>query len=201
MTITKHSYLEKLFTNYGTDKGIWGYTPAYEKHLFKVRHDVAAVLEIGICGFRDIPNNVVGASLFAWRDYFPGAEICGIDNDARFIFNDQHRIHTALANAYHPVSLNHAVNNLLQKTGDMKFDFICDDAVHDPMPQMQLVRQLWPLLCRNGKYAIEEACPYKVPNGDLFEAMIKPLMLEHEDMVAEEFTTPKEERLIILTKL
>jgi hypothetical protein len=193
--------LDALFSMYGTDKGIWGYTPAYEKHLYKVRHDVAAVLEIGICGFRDIPNNVVGASLFAWRAYFPGAEICGIDNDHRFIFNDHHRIHTALADAYDPDQLRAAIEVLFARSGDHKFDFICDDAVHDPIPQMALVRNLWPYLCRNGKYAIEEACPYKVPNGDLFEAMVKPLMLAHEDMVAEVFTTHKDECLIILTKL
>lgn len=193
--------LEALFSMYGTDKGIWGYTKAYEKHLYKVRHDVAAVLEIGICGFRDIPNNVVGASLFAWRDYFPGAEICGIDNDPRFIFNDQYRIHTALADAYNPTELQLSLAALMQRADDHKFDFICDDAVHDPVPQMALCRQLWPLLARNGKYAIEEACPYKVPDGDLFTAMIKPLMLEFPDMVAEEFTTHKDERLIIFTKL
>lgn len=193
--------LEALFSMYGTDKGTWGYTKAYEKHLYEKRHDVASVLEIGICGFRDIPNNVVGASLFAWRDYFPGAEICGIDNDSRFIFNDQQRIHTQLADAYDPAQLEFAVCDLLKRTHDHLFDFICDDAVHDPAPQMQLVRQLWPVLCRNGKYAIEEACPYKVPDNDLFEHMIKPLMTEHPDMVAEEFTTHKDERLIILTKL
>jgi hypothetical protein len=193
--------LEALFSMYGTDKGIWGYTPAYEKHLYERRRDVAAVLEIGICGFRDIPNNVVGASLFAWRDYFPGAEICGIDNDARFVFNDQHRIHTEWADAYNPTELHEAVTKLLARSGDHKFDFICDDAVHDPVPQMALCDQLWPILCRNGKYAIEEACPYKVPDGDLFEAMVKPLMLKHEDMVAEVFTTHKDECLIILTKL
>lgn len=196
--------IDDLFIKYGTDKGGpwgWGYSGAYEKHLREHRHKVAAVLEIGICGFRDIPGNVVGASLFAWRDYFPGAEICGIDNDPRFIFNDQHRIHTALADAYNPTELQLAVAALMQRADDYKFDFICDDAVHDPVPQMQLVRQLWPRLARNGKYAIEDVCPVKVPDGDLFEAMIKPLMLSHDDMVAEEFTTPKDERLIILTKL
>src|SRR4051812_41268816 len=68
------SLLESLFTKYGTDKGIWGYTGAYEKYLEARRFTVRRVLEIGICGHRDIPNNVVGASLFAWRDYFPNAE-------------------------------------------------------------------------------------------------------------------------------
>ena len=69
------SQLEALFTKYGTDKGIWGYTPVYEQYLEHKRLGTGTVLEIGICGFRDIPNNVVGASLRAWRDYFPGAQV------------------------------------------------------------------------------------------------------------------------------
>jgi len=194
------SYLDSLFTRFGTDKGIWGYTPAYNKHLADRRHDVANVLEIGICGFRDIPNNVVGASLFAWREFFPGAHINGFDNDDRFIFNDQERIHTFQCDAYAAPELFEAVDGALTASGDHLFDFICDDAVHDPIPQMFLVRQLWPFLCRNGVYAIEEACPYKVPHHDLGEHVIRPLMREFEDMKAVEYQTHKDERLIILTK-
>lgn len=188
------SQLEALFTQYGTDKGIWGYTPAYEKHLDRDR--VKSVLEVGICGFRDIPNNVVGASLFAWRDYFPEAEVYGVDNDARFIFNDQPRIHTALCDAYDAVQLG----PVLLKWGK-KFDFICDDAVHDPSNQMRLVCSLWPMLAPGGVYAIEEACPYKVPNGDLFAYVIAPLMTVFDDMRAVEYQTHKDERLLILEKL
>ena len=192
--------LETLFTKYGTDKGIWGYTPAYEKHLEDRRHDVKNVLEIGICGFRDIPNNVVGASLFAWRDYFPNAKINGFDNDGRFIFNYQDRINTFLCDAYAPQELNAAVDAALAKSEDSLFDFICDDAVHDPLNQMFLVRQLWPHLRRRGVYAIEEACDYKVPNNDLGTHVIRPLMEEFNDMTAVEYQTHKDERLIILTK-
>ncbi len=192
------SQLEELFTRFGTDKGTWGYTPAYEHHLEARRPLVRAVLEIGICGFRDIPNNVVGASLFAWKDYFPTAEIYGLDNDGRFIFNDQERIHTAQCDAYDRDALHAAIASMNPTVG---FDFICDDAVHDPIPQMFLVRHLWPFLSKGGVYAIEEACPYKVPNGDLFEHMIAPLMREHEDMVgAVEYRTHKDERLVVLTK-
>lgn len=194
------SLLESLFTKYGTDKGIWGYTPAYEKHLESRRNDVANVLEIGICGYRDIPNNVVGASLFAWRDYFPGAEINGFDNDARFVFNDCHRIHTVHCDAYDRTQLRAAVDAAMAASQDTKFDFICDDAVHDPLNQMLLVRELWPHLCSKGVYAIEEACPYKVPDHDLFTYLIKPLMLEFEDMTADEYQTHKDERLVVLTK-
>jgi hypothetical protein len=192
--------IDDLFTKYGTDKGIWGYGPAYMQHLHDVRMKVVNVLEIGICGYRDIPNNVVGASLFAWRDFFPHAEINGFDNDGRFIFNDQPRIHTVLCDAYDPHALANAVQSAFLLSQDHRFDFICDDAVHDPLPQMALVRGLWPHLCKHGVYAIEDVCPYKVANGDLYENMIKPMMIEHPDMIASEYSTHKAERLIVLTK-
>lgn len=151
------SYLESLFTKYGTDKGIWGYTPYYEEAMEKRRFDVKRVLEIGICGYRDIPNNVVGASLFVWRDYFPNAEIYGIDIDSRFIFNDQPRIHTARCDAYDTLQL--AV--VMAHFGG-RFDMIVDDAVHDPIPQIRLLNCLSYELNPGGRYFIEEACPYKM---------------------------------------
>lgn len=183
------SYLEHLFTRYGTDKGIWGYTPAYEKYLERRRFEVRHVLEIGICGFRDIPNNVVGASLFAWRDYFPNAEIYGLDNDGRFIFNDQPRIHTALVDAYDSTRLTAALAEF-----NTQFDFIVDDAVHDPLPQLALAHDLTPYLKAEGVYAIEEACPYKVM-GHTLEPMIK--LLPRELTRVTEFQTHKDERLLI----
>lgn len=187
------SQLEALFTKYGTDKGIWGYTPAYEKHLDRER--VKNVLEIGICGFRDIPNNIVGASLFAWRDYLPHAEVYGLDIDAWFIFNNQERIRTALCDAYSEVSLAAAMNEFKWP----KFDFICDDAVHDPLPQIHLCRLLWPMLERGGVYAIEEACPYKCPGGAL-KPMVDVLLSIYSEMKVTEYQTHKDERLLILEK-
>src|SRR5262249_3894322 len=53
-----------LCVKYGTDKVTWGYTPHYFERFADKRDKVRRVLEIGICGYRDIPNNVVGASLF-----------------------------------------------------------------------------------------------------------------------------------------
>lgn len=187
------SELEDLFTKYGTDKGIWGYTEAYEEHLD--REHIKKVLEIGICGFRDIPNNVVGASLFAWRDYLPHAEVYGVDNDSRFIFNDQDRIYTACCDAYDP-------NALMRSLIDMSpagFDFICDDAVHDPLPQINLCMTLWPALNSGGVYAIEEACPYKCMNGDI-RHIVAPLITAFPEMLVTAYQTHKDERLLILRK-
>ena len=188
--------LDDLFIKYGTDKGGpwgWGYSPVYEKHLDRDR--VKSVLEVWICGFRDIPNNVVGASLFAWRDYLPEAEVYGVDNDARFIFNDQPRIHTALCDAYDERSLADALHAFRWP----QFDFICDDAVHDPLPQIHLCRLLWPMLRPGGVYAIEESCPYKCPGGTL-KPMVDVLLSLYSEMQVTEYQTHKAERLLILEK-
>lgn len=192
------SYLEQLFTHYGTDKGTWGYTSAYEQHLGGHRLRVKSVLEIGICGHRDIPNNVVGASLFAWRDYFPEARVYGIDNDGKFVFNDKPRIITALANAYDTQALHVALASMVSTDFD-GFDFVCDDAVHDPLPQVDLCRMLWPLVKRGGIYAIEDVCPYKCHDNKL-DSMCAILVAMFPEMKIDEYRTHKEERLLVLTK-
>jgi hypothetical protein len=154
--------LNELMTKYGTDKNIWGYHPYYAEALEHRRHQVKKVLEIGICGHRDIPNNVVGASLFVWKDYFPNATIYGVDNDARFIFNDQARIHTALCDAYDTMAMDQVMVDWVRDAHD-GFDVIIDDAVHDPGPQIALMNHLGRYLRPGGLYFVEEACPYKMP--------------------------------------
>ena len=182
-----------LCVRYGTDKVTWGYTPYYYERFKDRREKVRNVLEIGIGGFRDIPNNVIGASLFVWRDFFPNAEIFGIDNDNRFIFNDQERIHTALCDAYDADQLADVIGEW--GVNDL-FYFIVDDAVHDPVPQVNLYNQLYPLLSESGFYAIEEACPYKLPNHDL-EHMFRLMKYWDEIHVIE---TAKPERLLLIPK-
>ena len=187
-----------LCVKYGTDKGParmggWDYSPKYFAEWEARRMEVKKVLEIGICGYRDIPNNVVGASLFVWRDFFPNAEIYGIDNDGRFIFNDQQRIHTSQADAYNLTSLDAALYDM--KAG-FDFDFIVDDAVHDPFPQVQLLNYLWHRLAPNGVYAMEDVCPYKCPNGDL-GAMIDTFP---EGSKTEVYETYKAERLLLIRR-
>lgn len=185
------TYLDHLFARYGTDKGIWGYTPYYETAMAERRLDVQKVLEIGICGYRDIPNNVIGASLFAWRDYFPNAQIYGVDNDSRFVFNDQHRITTLCADAYSPVQMHEVME---QFGGD--FDMIVDDAVHDPEPQLALMNFLAPYLKQDGRYFVEEACPYKVdgPTNYWFAKRLQGYSSVHACV------TPKPEELLIGVK-
>ncbi len=185
-------YLGELFTRFGTDKGTWGYTEYYAGLMGPRRFDVKRVLEIGICGYRDIPNNVVGASLFVWRDFFPNAEIFGLDNDGRFIFNDQQRIRTLRCDAYDPAQLHEAIE---QFGGE--FDMVVDDAVHDPAPQIQLMNQLAPYVVPDGRYFMEDVCPVKMVDGDLHRGLYDHIT-GYCAVVA--CSTPKPEVLVIGVK-
>lgn len=187
------SHLLELFTRYGTDKGIWGYHPFYETIMGPVRMDVKKVLEIGICGHRDIPNNVVGASLFCWKDYFPNAMIYGVDYDSRFVFNDQQRIITRCADAYNEVQMHEVME---QFGGD--FDMIVDDAVHDPIPQAQLFNFLMPYLREGGAYFMEDFCPYKMASNTSAEFF--GLLNGARAIEAGRGKTGKPEELIIAVK-
>lgn len=179
----------ELAVKHGTDKVIWGYTPTYYTLLAPRREQVKRVLEIGICGERDIPNNHTGASLYVWSEFFPNAEIIGIDIDPKWMVNDG-RIKSLCVDAYNSGKLDSAL------AGFDQFDFICDDAVHDPIPQIGLLHDLWPRLAENGLYAIEDVCPYKLPHSDL-QHMIRHFPAGAKTSIV---TTHKDERLLLLRK-
>jgi len=62
----------------GTDKfGYHDYTPNYFKMFAHLRDAPIKVLEIGVGGYADDDRG--GQSLEVWRDFFPNAEITGID--------------------------------------------------------------------------------------------------------------------------
>lgn len=166
----------------------WGYSPFYYEKLEARRHDVLAVLEVGICGHRDIPNNVIGASLWVWHDFFPNAHIVGIDNDARWMVQGA-RISSYCLDAYNTRDLTELMNSLAEP-----FDFIVDDAVHDPAPQLRLINDLWPYLEDNGIYAMEDVCPYKLPDGNM-DHLILNFPANTKTQV---ITTHKDERLLLV---
>jgi hypothetical protein len=62
--------LNDLMVKYGSDKAAHGFCEFYESFFLPVREDVKSVLEIGVAD---------GASIRAWLDYFPNAEIWGMD--------------------------------------------------------------------------------------------------------------------------
>ena len=79
--------LDALARLLGTDKSsyVHGYTRLYETHFASRRPTVRRLLEIGVGGINSwhgYETTEGGQSLRMWRDYFPNAEIVGIDNQS-----------------------------------------------------------------------------------------------------------------------
>lgn len=150
--MTIETDLCRLARKYGTDKGgnhlqagdtCHNYTPAYHE-LFKDRREqVRYVLEIGIGH---------GCSLRMWKDYFPQAQIVGIDTNTACLFIED-RIHCFMADQYNGDDLMIVIKNLLNHP---KFDLIIDDGSHEPAHQIFSAQMLLPYLAHDGIYVIED---------------------------------------------
>jgi hypothetical protein len=143
---------------YGTDKCPQikhRYTEVYYK-LFKDKvNQVKKVLEIGV-GHQekmkvfDNPQYVTGASLRMWRDFFPNAQIYGIDTDPETIFNDE-RITTFCYD-----QTNYRDLELLIAQIGSDIDIVIDDGAHTPSSQIITCLELMPLLDKKVFYIIED---------------------------------------------
>lgn len=121
--------LQQLAEKYGTDKAQHGYCPFYEKHL-PPRDAKIKLLEIGV---------KEGASLKMWAEWFPNAEIWGLD---LFEEHKEEDIRGEL------LSFNSPPGNYVLKQGNQvdwrvleelrkrEFDIIIDDGSHNARDQM-----------------------------------------------------------------
>lgn len=157
----------ELARKYGTDKGgqhnklgpvCHNYTPAYDKLLNKRRQDVAAVLEIGI-GY---PENDWGGSLRMWAEYFPRAEIIGLDINPDVMLNEG-RIHSVIAD-------QGSAESLLAAVGEARFDLIVDDGSHQWDHIFTSMATLLPRLATKGLYAIEDI-PHLCQSSKVFRRL------------------------------
>ena len=148
----------KLGLKYGTDK-YPSYTPFYDMLFNQTRLAVTRVLELGIgtvgC-MGHVPGYRPGASLRMWRDYFPNAQITGVDIDQSVLFEED-RINTVLCNQ----------SDLSGETygwDKESFDLILDDASHSSADQHATLFQMLPYVKSDGIYIIEDACDRGVHN-------------------------------------
>lgn len=132
---------DDVFSKYQTDKvSHHSYGQVYDQHLSYKRDRVQSVLEIGV--YR-------GGSLAGWREYFPKAQIYGLDIEPSFRVVDD-RITTITGDQGNPA--------LLKRVGKTygPFDLIVDDGSHDPHDQLLSLLYLWEHLTPGGIYAIED---------------------------------------------
>ena len=158
----------KMMSRNGSDKGTQhhNYTLFYD-HLFKdIRNNTLNLLEIGIgSNNRSIPSNMTGiqgyrpgASIRAWKEYFPNSEMYACDIDTDIIdFPDKRITGFYLDQRDIPKAYSTFYEGELRNTS---FDIIIDDGLHHFETNMNLMHTLLPKLKKGGWYIIEDILDY-----------------------------------------
>lgn len=161
--------LGSLFLKYGSDKAAnwrakspfpWAphnYADFYEIMFSLRRHDIRLLIECGIgTNFEDVESNMTrhgspGASLRAWRDFFPNANIVGLDLDKRILFSDD-RIKTFEVDQLSGAS----VRAWIRCSNISNVDIFVDDGLHTLEANWNLFAEAVPIMRRGGVYVIED---------------------------------------------
>ena len=166
------SSLETLAIKYGLDKclysGCHNYIPGYTKLFCNIKQDVENILEIGIGSLENgqmggvngyLANKTkykTGNSLKCWEEYFPNANIYGIDIYSHQELNNN-RIKTFVADQYNADDLKNVMIAI-----NKKLDIIIDDGSHKGEHQVFSFIYLNNYLNKNGIYVIEDIQPENI---------------------------------------
>jgi len=152
--------LHSIIAEYGSDKNNSGYTHYYEKLFANIRLSTKNFLEIGI-GTLDpqhissfvgnaslFPHYKPGGSLCAWRDFFPNAQIYGIDiaDDCKV---EENRIQTFIFSSLDTSKCN-------EHFADESLDIIIDDGLHTAIGQLYTMTNFFKKVKLGGLYIIED---------------------------------------------
>ena len=153
--------LTNLMTYYGSDKGglkkNHNFSDYYSTIFFDKRENIKNILEVGL-GTNNIriPSNMglqgrPLASLRAWQDYFPNANVYGADIDKEILKNED-RIKTYYVDQTNVISISELFNNI----GSINFDIIIDDGLHEYNANICLFENSFKFLNKTGFYIIED---------------------------------------------
>jgi len=183
----KMDQLSELAYKYGSDRCPQyrhPYTPFYYELLKDKIDSVKKVVEVGI-GRSDrssldetaYDKNLgryyhTGAGLFMWHDFFPNAQIYGIDSDKKCMF-EHDRIKTFLCDERNVEGMK----KVMEEIGS-DVDLFVDDGNHHLEPQLLLAKTVLPLLKKDVIYIIEDVFyPRRIPKvlSD-YECEVPPLV-------------------------
>ena len=153
--------IEFYFNKYLSDKAVNGYAPVYDELLSPCRNDEITLLEIGIGTLNPTESNMQfwknkpeyqeylpGASLKAFRDYFPNGKIYGVDIQPDCVVIEE-RIQTFLFDSTDPLMCENYFHTI-------RLDVIVDDGDHHPGPQIATFKNFFPKLNDGGVYILED---------------------------------------------
>ena len=153
----------ELFFKWGSDKCpqiYHSYSERYYDILKKHKYDFKNIIEIGI-GSEEIMRPIVGekytigASLRAWRDFFPQAFIYGLDIETRYFFEDE-RIKCFYTDQSDENELEKTIIEIQKINNHSGFDLIVDDGGHIVSDMVLSFKTLFKHIRSNGLYIIED---------------------------------------------
>ena len=170
--------LDEIANLHGTDKGTigpskqWGahnFTDVYAAYMEKNRDKKISLLEVGLGVTGDSwQSNIVhgrnsgGASIKMWYDYFPNADIYGIDvNPCSYLDND--RVKTFVVDQGNPKELD----KFIETTKGVEFDYIIDDGSHRADHQQITLDLLFHKVKSGGVYFIEDLSDNGFDDGEV----------------------------------
>ena len=162
----KTDELTALFERHGSDKsssrenGTHSYSRIYSLLFGLDRASVANIFECGIgTTNKEIQSNMgengrPGASLRAWRDYFPNAMVFGADIDHEVLFEEE-RIKTF----YVDQLSSDCITDMWANINVECFEIIIDDGLHTFEAGKNFFENSISKLSANGLYIIEDVTP------------------------------------------
>ena len=159
--------LKELMDRYGSDKGHHGFCEFYEGYFEPLRQSMKAFLEVGV---------YMGASMRAWLEYFPNAQIMGID-DGRWRKNwqfDSRRTHIWLADQGCREHLRNVLDDI-----DVPLDVVLDDGGHTMWGQQCSLALMLKAVRPGGLYVLE----------DLHSSFIPAVGYGEKDEILQAYTT------------
>ena len=166
-----------ILKHHCADKGAYdenkshNYSRVYSRLFHEMRYCPIRYFEVGIGTINpNIQSNMAhmvaeinykpGASLRAFKEYFPKGEIYGADFDKTILFQED-RIHTFYVDQRDPESIKE-----LWKQIDGEFDIIIDDALHVFEANKVFLLNSIHKLSKNGIYIIEDVMNEAVPKWE-----------------------------------
>ncbi len=148
MALTQQRSLAAIAAGLDTNKGerrIGGRWPSvaevYDPYLAPIRDTATSVLEIGIKR---------GGSLLLWKEYFPNAQVIGVDIKPALKGLAEDRISIRIGDQGDQAFLA----SLIEEAGS--FDLVLDDGSHQFDDQRDTLLALWPHVKPGGIYVVED---------------------------------------------
>lgn len=164
--------LKDLFDSYGSDKAVTHNYHLLYGPILAQQDAVSAVLEVGIGTHNpDVVSNMgvngkPGASLRAFREFLPDAQIYGADIDRRILFSEE-RISTFFVDQTDSGSFD----AIADEVGG-SLDLIIDDGLHSPNANLATLLFGLERLKIGGWLVIEDIAPAALPMWNVISALI-----------------------------